>query len=50
MTKEEAFVMVDLLESLGVGILVSLGIGLVTFVVKLVPYLICGFDDTDDNK
>ena len=42
--------MMDLLESFGVGLLVCLGIGVVYFVIKIIPYLLFGFDDTDDNK
>lgn len=42
--------MMDLMESIGVGLLVCLGIGLAYFVIKIIPYLLFGFDDTGDNK
>lgn len=42
--------MMDLLGSFGVGLLVCLGIGLAYFVIKIIPYLLFVFDDTDDNK
>ena len=42
--------MMDLMESIGVGLLECLGIGLAYFVIKIIPYLLFGFDDTDDNK
>lgn len=42
--------MMGSMESFGVGLLVCLGIGLAYFVIKIIPYLLFGFDDTDDNK
>ena len=42
--------MMDVLGSFGVGFYVSIGIGLAYFVIKIIPYLLFGFDDTDDNK
>ena len=42
--------MMDLMESFGVGLLVCLGIGLAYFVIKIIPYLLFGFDEKEKNK